>query len=198
MEDAPPGFNSVHGVRAEPGVASDFDDDEYVVYNRDQQRLDYLVEFDVDESDVRAVQQAPEPVGAAPAVAAASASSSRPAKKKKHRAPIAASSAFGLSSTTPHLSSNYNNNDNNSLSFGASNNTFSSQFRNNNNNYNNNYNNNNHKNNNGGDPNYAPAIAALSSEDKRIKSEEDTYRGLFATSRSDYRLNDAHVHLIDV
>ena len=62
----------------------------------------------------------------------------------------------------------------------------------------NNYNNNNHKNNNGGDPNYAPAIAALSSEDKRIKSEEDTYRGLFATSRSDYRLNDAHVHLIDV
>ena len=40
---APPdGFHSCHGVR---GMMSDFSDDEFVVYDTRQQRLDYLVEF---------------------------------------------------------------------------------------------------------------------------------------------------------
>ena len=34
-----------HGVRARPGVRSDFADDEYVIYDTAQQRLEYLVEF---------------------------------------------------------------------------------------------------------------------------------------------------------
>ena len=32
-------------VRNKPGVASQFADDEYVIYNTQQQRLEYLVEF---------------------------------------------------------------------------------------------------------------------------------------------------------
>jgi poly [ADP-ribose] polymerase len=43
---APPaGFHSAHGVRARPGITSDFADDEYVIYAPEQQRLEYLVEF---------------------------------------------------------------------------------------------------------------------------------------------------------
>lgn len=43
---APPaGYHSCHGVRARSGVHSDFADDEYVVYDARQQRLEYLVEF---------------------------------------------------------------------------------------------------------------------------------------------------------
>lgn len=43
---APPaGYHSCHGVRAKPGVSSQFADDEYVIYDPRQQRLDYLVEF---------------------------------------------------------------------------------------------------------------------------------------------------------
>ncbi len=43
---APPaGFDSCHGVRAQSGVRSEFADDEFVVYDTRQQRLDYLVEF---------------------------------------------------------------------------------------------------------------------------------------------------------
>ncbi|XP_061177422.1 LOW QUALITY PROTEIN: protein mono-ADP-ribosyltransferase PARP4-like [Saccostrea echinata] len=45
---APPsGYDSVHGVAASEGVESDFKDDEYVVYNTNQQMLSYLVEFTV-------------------------------------------------------------------------------------------------------------------------------------------------------
>jgi poly [ADP-ribose] polymerase 2/3/4 len=43
---APPkGFDSCHGIRRKSGLTSQFDDDEYVVYSSDQQRLEYLVEF---------------------------------------------------------------------------------------------------------------------------------------------------------
>jgi predicted DNA-binding WGR domain protein len=41
----PPGYQSCHGVRNKAGTASQFADDEYVVYNPAQQRLEYLVEF---------------------------------------------------------------------------------------------------------------------------------------------------------
>jgi poly [ADP-ribose] polymerase len=43
---APPtGYNSCHGVRAKAFRPSQFEDDEYVVYDARQQRLEYLVEF---------------------------------------------------------------------------------------------------------------------------------------------------------
>jgi poly [ADP-ribose] polymerase len=41
----PPGYDSCHGVRARVLRPSQFQDDEYVVYDLRQQRLEYLVEF---------------------------------------------------------------------------------------------------------------------------------------------------------
>ncbi|XP_071800756.1 protein mono-ADP-ribosyltransferase PARP4-like isoform X2 [Asterias amurensis] len=41
----PDGFHSVHGVKHNGTNHSDFKDDEYVVYNTNQQRLRYLIEF---------------------------------------------------------------------------------------------------------------------------------------------------------
>lgn len=44
--NAPPdGYDSCHGVRNQKGNNSQFEDDEYVVYRQNQQRLEYLVEF---------------------------------------------------------------------------------------------------------------------------------------------------------
>jgi poly [ADP-ribose] polymerase len=44
--NAPPsGYDSCHGVRATTGSRSQFADDEYVVYDVRQQRMEYLVEF---------------------------------------------------------------------------------------------------------------------------------------------------------
>jgi poly [ADP-ribose] polymerase len=43
---APPeGYDSCHGVRNQRNIRSDFADDEYVIYDVRQQRLEYLVEF---------------------------------------------------------------------------------------------------------------------------------------------------------
>jgi poly [ADP-ribose] polymerase len=47
LEGPPEGFHSCHGVRNTPAKRSEFADDEYVVYNSNQQRLEYLVEFTV-------------------------------------------------------------------------------------------------------------------------------------------------------
>jgi poly [ADP-ribose] polymerase 2/3/4 len=41
----PAGFDSTHGVRNTPKTPSQFADDEYVIYNHEQQRIEYLVEF---------------------------------------------------------------------------------------------------------------------------------------------------------
>ncbi len=41
----PAGYHSCHGVRHTPKTPSQFADDEYVVYDNRQQRLEYLVEF---------------------------------------------------------------------------------------------------------------------------------------------------------
>jgi poly [ADP-ribose] polymerase len=43
----PPGYDSTHGVRNKPGAHSEFADDEYVIYNADQQKMEYLVEFSI-------------------------------------------------------------------------------------------------------------------------------------------------------
>jgi poly [ADP-ribose] polymerase len=45
LTEPPAGFDSCHGVRARTGVPSQFTDDEYVIYDTRQQRLDFLVEF---------------------------------------------------------------------------------------------------------------------------------------------------------
>lgn len=45
ISEPPAGFQSCHGVRNKPGTSSQFADDEYVIYDQRQQRLDYLVEF---------------------------------------------------------------------------------------------------------------------------------------------------------
>lgn len=45
LSEPPPGYDSCHGVRRKPGVSSQFDDDEYVIYRTEQQRLEYLVEL---------------------------------------------------------------------------------------------------------------------------------------------------------
>lgn len=44
IAEPPKGYDSCHGVSSRHG-ASEFDDDEYVVYRGNQQRLEYLVEF---------------------------------------------------------------------------------------------------------------------------------------------------------
>ena len=45
LTEPPPGYNSCHGVRRQNGVTSQFDDDEFVIYNTNQQKMEYLVEF---------------------------------------------------------------------------------------------------------------------------------------------------------
>jgi predicted DNA-binding WGR domain protein len=45
LEGPPEGYQSCHGVRKKGASASQFADDEYVVYSPSQQRLEYLVEF---------------------------------------------------------------------------------------------------------------------------------------------------------
>jgi hypothetical protein len=45
LDAPPPGYDSCHGVRRTTLAPSEFDDDEYVVYRTEQQRLEYLVEF---------------------------------------------------------------------------------------------------------------------------------------------------------
>lgn len=45
LESPPDGYQSCHGVPKRKSPGSQFDDDEYVVYDLRQQRLEYLVEF---------------------------------------------------------------------------------------------------------------------------------------------------------
>ncbi|XP_041438609.1 protein mono-ADP-ribosyltransferase PARP4 isoform X3 [Xenopus laevis] len=45
LTEAPSGFDSVHGVRQVPGRKSDFEDDEFVVYSKDQVKMKYVVQF---------------------------------------------------------------------------------------------------------------------------------------------------------
>ncbi|KAG8452894.1 hypothetical protein GDO86_004624 [Hymenochirus boettgeri] len=49
---APGGFHSVHGVRQVPGKKSDFMDDEFVVYEKDQVKMKYVVQFCTNTDEV--------------------------------------------------------------------------------------------------------------------------------------------------
>jgi poly [ADP-ribose] polymerase len=45
IEGPPAGYHSCHGVRRTTFRPSQFDDDEFVIYDPRQQRQEYLVEF---------------------------------------------------------------------------------------------------------------------------------------------------------
>ncbi|KAM8977640.1 protein mono-ADP-ribosyltransferase PARP4 [Pelodytes ibericus] len=45
ITEPPTGYHSLHGVRKESGTNSDFVDDEFVVYNRNQVKMKYAVQF---------------------------------------------------------------------------------------------------------------------------------------------------------
>ncbi|KAL7881723.1 hypothetical protein AOLI_G00085710 [Acnodon oligacanthus] len=53
---APEGYSSVHGVRRTQSTHSDFEDDEYVVYNTDQVRLKYVVQYSLKEDQLKTFQ----------------------------------------------------------------------------------------------------------------------------------------------
>ncbi|XP_047670615.1 protein mono-ADP-ribosyltransferase PARP4 isoform X2 [Tachysurus fulvidraco] len=56
LTSAPEGYNSVHGVCRKQKTHSDFEDDEYVVYNTDQIRLKYVVRYVLPEDEVKDFQ----------------------------------------------------------------------------------------------------------------------------------------------
>ncbi|XP_071495566.1 uncharacterized protein [Diadema antillarum] len=59
----PEGFDSVQGVGARAGdVQSDFGDNEFTIYNVDQQRLRYLVEFSLPEDEMEGIPHLPPPL----------------------------------------------------------------------------------------------------------------------------------------
>ncbi|MEK6239109.1 MAG: hypothetical protein N2C14_30705, partial [Planctomycetales bacterium] len=45
INSPPSGYDSCHGVRCKNNFQSEFDDDEFVIYNPQQQQMEYLVEF---------------------------------------------------------------------------------------------------------------------------------------------------------
>lgn len=53
---APAEYDSVHGVRATNDVKSDFKDDEYAIYDTNQQRLRYLIEFKLKDDVLKALE----------------------------------------------------------------------------------------------------------------------------------------------
>ncbi|XP_033905204.3 protein mono-ADP-ribosyltransferase PARP4-like isoform X4 [Acipenser ruthenus] len=56
LASAPAGYSSVLGVRQTADVASEFQDDEYVVYNPSQVQIKYVVQFCVGEDQVKSFQ----------------------------------------------------------------------------------------------------------------------------------------------
>ncbi|XP_053420044.1 protein mono-ADP-ribosyltransferase PARP4 isoform X2 [Nycticebus coucang] len=45
LTDAPPGYDSVHGVSGTASVTTDFEDDEFVVYKTSQVKMKYIIKF---------------------------------------------------------------------------------------------------------------------------------------------------------
>uniref|UniRef100_A0A8C7R6L7 Poly [ADP-ribose] polymerase n=1 Tax=Oncorhynchus mykiss TaxID=8022 RepID=A0A8C7R6L7_ONCMY len=56
LTHSPEGYHSVHGVRHTPKKPSEFDDDEYVVYSPEQVRLQYVVQFRLEEDRLKDFQ----------------------------------------------------------------------------------------------------------------------------------------------
>ncbi|XP_029458356.1 protein mono-ADP-ribosyltransferase PARP4 isoform X3 [Rhinatrema bivittatum] len=53
LTDAPPGYQSVHGVRKTEDILSDFEDDEFVVYSTTQVKMRYIIKFCIGEDNVK-------------------------------------------------------------------------------------------------------------------------------------------------
>ncbi|XP_051760823.1 LOW QUALITY PROTEIN: protein mono-ADP-ribosyltransferase PARP4-like [Ctenopharyngodon idella] len=53
---APDGYHSVHGVRRTPNRLSEFEDDEFVVYNTEQIRLKYVVQYTLEGDELKEFQ----------------------------------------------------------------------------------------------------------------------------------------------
>ncbi|XP_034142721.1 protein mono-ADP-ribosyltransferase PARP4 isoform X3 [Esox lucius] len=53
LTQAPDGYHSVHGVRQTSSTASEFEDDEYVVYSQEQVRLHYVVQFRLEDDQLK-------------------------------------------------------------------------------------------------------------------------------------------------
>uniref|UniRef100_A0A673WGD3 Poly [ADP-ribose] polymerase n=1 Tax=Salmo trutta TaxID=8032 RepID=A0A673WGD3_SALTR len=56
LTHSPEGYHSVHGVRHTPKKPSEFDNDEYVVYSPEQVRLQYVVQFRLEEDQLKDFQ----------------------------------------------------------------------------------------------------------------------------------------------
>ncbi|KAL0963604.1 hypothetical protein UPYG_G00308500 [Umbra pygmaea] len=56
LTQAPDGYHSVHGLRSTSKTASEFEDDEYVVYNPEQVRLQYVVQYRLDSDQLKDFQ----------------------------------------------------------------------------------------------------------------------------------------------
>ncbi|XP_035659528.1 protein mono-ADP-ribosyltransferase PARP4-like [Branchiostoma floridae] len=57
LTQPPQGYNSVHGVKGTEEITSEFKDDEYVIYNVEQQKMRYLVEFSLPGDQVTPVDE---------------------------------------------------------------------------------------------------------------------------------------------
>nr|XP_020770775.1 poly [ADP-ribose] polymerase 4 isoform X2 [Odocoileus virginianus texanus] len=53
LTEAPPEYDSVHGVRGTDMVSSDFEDDEFVVYKTNQVKMKYIVKFSVSGDEIK-------------------------------------------------------------------------------------------------------------------------------------------------
>uniref|UniRef100_A0A8C1KUV3 Poly [ADP-ribose] polymerase n=1 Tax=Cyprinus carpio TaxID=7962 RepID=A0A8C1KUV3_CYPCA len=53
---APDGYHSVHGVQRSPNRLSEFEDDEFVVYNTEQIRLKYVVQYSLEGDELKEFQ----------------------------------------------------------------------------------------------------------------------------------------------
>ncbi|XP_073702452.1 protein mono-ADP-ribosyltransferase PARP4-like [Garra rufa] len=53
---APDGYHSVHGVQRSPNRLSEFEDDEFVVYNTEQIRLKYVVQYSLEGDEIQDFQ----------------------------------------------------------------------------------------------------------------------------------------------
>ncbi|XP_045834014.1 protein mono-ADP-ribosyltransferase PARP4 isoform X2 [Meles meles] len=53
LSEAPPGYDSVHGVRATATVTTDFEDDEFVVYKTNQIKMKYIIKFCVFGDEIK-------------------------------------------------------------------------------------------------------------------------------------------------
>ncbi|XP_057563072.1 protein mono-ADP-ribosyltransferase PARP4 isoform X5 [Hippopotamus amphibius kiboko] len=53
LTEAPPGCDSIHGVRGTDAVTSDFEDDEFVVYKTSQVKMKYIIKFCIPGDEIK-------------------------------------------------------------------------------------------------------------------------------------------------